>query len=110
MLKHLPAKHVRTSYCAMNDTQREIYNREVKLVMEHKQMIRDGTLPEDKKERSKIENNSSKNLIMSLRKASIHPLLFRHIYDDAKIDKMCDAIWMSQLTRRMVIRSISGRI
>lgn len=92
VLKHLPAKHVRTSYCAMNDTQREIYNREVKLVMEHKQMIRDGTLPEDKKERSKIENNSSKNLIMSLRKASIHPLLFRHIYDDAKIDKMCDAI------------------
>lgn len=92
VLKHLPAKHSRTCYNTMTDAQKEIYDREIKLVMEHRKMIRDGTLPKDKKERSKIENSSSKNLIMSLRKAAIHPLLFRHIYDDSKIDKMCDLI------------------
>ncbi|KAL3233417.1 ATP-dependent helicase FUN30 [Nakaseomyces bracarensis] len=92
VLKHLPAKHSRTCYNTMTDSQREIYDREIKLVMEHKKMISEGTLPKDKKERSKIENSSSKNLIMSLRKASIHPLLFRHIYDDSKINKMSDAI------------------
>ncbi|QLG73201.1 hypothetical protein HG535_0E02850 [Zygotorulaspora mrakii] len=92
VLKHLPAKHRTIEYCEMVKSQRDIYNAEIKLVMEHKKMVQDGTLPDDPKERAKIQKTSSKNLIMALRKASIHPLLFRALYDDKKLDKMSDAI------------------
>lgn len=92
VLKHLPAKHKHIAYCEMTDVQRQIYDKEIKLVMEHKRMIRDGKLPKDPKQVSKIKASSSKNLIMALRKASLHPLLYRHIYDDKIISKMSDAI------------------
>lgn len=92
VLKHLPAKHRNIEYCTMNEAQRKIYNGEIKLVMEHKRMVKDGKLPKDPKERAKIQSSSSKNLIMALRKASIHPLLFRSIYNDKIISKMSDAI------------------
>lgn len=92
VLKHLPPKHRAIEYCDMTKKQRNIYNTEIKLVMEHKQMIKDGALPKDAKERAKIQSSSSKNLIMALRKASLHPLLFRSLYDDKKLDKMSDAI------------------
>ncbi|CCF60428.1 hypothetical protein KAFR_0K00730 [Kazachstania africana CBS 2517] len=77
VLKHLPAKHLKIEKCEMKETQKEIYRREIQHVIDHK---------EGK------ETSSSKNLIMALRKASIHPLLFRHIYDDKVIDKMSTAI------------------
>lgn len=92
VLKHLPAKHRVIEHCEMNEAQRKIYNEEIKLVMEHKKMVQDGTLPTDPKEKAKIQSSSSKNLIMALRKASMHPLLFRTIYNDKVISKMSDAI------------------
>lgn len=92
VLKHLPAKHRVIEHCEMNETQRKIYNEEIKLVMEHKRMIQNGELPEDPKEKAKIQSSSSKNLIMALRKASLHPLLFRNLYNDKVLAKMSDAI------------------
>ena len=92
VLKHLPAKHHKIEYCIMQDLQRKIYDSEIKTVMEHKKMILDGTLPDDPKERAKIQSSSSSNLIMTLRKAALHPLLFRTIYNDALIAKMSKAI------------------
>ncbi|CCE64469.1 hypothetical protein TPHA_0H02660 [Tetrapisispora phaffii CBS 4417] len=92
VLKHLPAKHKHIVYCDMASSQREIYDKEIQMVKDHKKLIRDGMLPTDAKARKAIKDSSSKNLIMSLRKASIHPLLFRHIYDDATISKMSKAI------------------
>lgn len=84
VLKHLPPKHTKVSYCDMTETQREIYNKEIRLVMEHKKMLKEGTVTKNKKNTA----STSKNLIMALRKASLHPLLFRHIYNDAIINKM----------------------
>lgn len=92
VLKHLPAKHRVIEHCEMNAAQRKIYNEEIKRVMEHKKMIKDGTLPTDPKEKAKIQASSSKNLIMALRKASMHPLLFRTLYTDKTLAKMSDAI------------------
>lgn len=92
VLKHLPAKHRVIEHCEMNETQRRIYNEEIKLVMEHKRMIQNGELPDDPKEKAKIQASSSKNLIMALRKASLHPLLFRNLYNDKVLAKMSDAI------------------
>ncbi|CCD26424.1 DNA-dependent ATPase FUN30 NDAI_0H02500 [Naumovozyma dairenensis CBS 421] len=92
VLKHLPKRHNKIEYCDMTNSQREIYEQEVNTVMEHKRMISEGILPDDPKERAIIQNSSSKNIIMALRKASIHPLLFRKIYTDKIISKMSDAI------------------
>lgn len=83
VLKHLPAKHSKIATCTMTKTQREIYDNQIVQMKEYRR---------SKVEGRKVPNNTSKNLIMSLRKASIHPLLFRHIYDDKKIDKMSKAI------------------
>ena len=82
VLGHLPKKHHRIVTCEMNATQRELYNREIQHVMEHRRLLREG----------KTNKSTSKNLIMSLRKASIHPLLFRHIYTDSIISSMSKAI------------------
>ncbi|CAI4055690.1 hypothetical protein SUVZ_01G0480 [Saccharomyces uvarum] len=92
VLKHLPPKHTHIQFCELNPVQRKIYDKEIKTVLEHKRMVKDGELPKDAKERSKIQSSSSKNLIMALRKASLHPLLFRNIYDAKMITKMSDAI------------------
>lgn len=85
VLRHLPKKHSKIVMCDMNDIQRKIYNKEIKHVMAHRKQVREGNVVKDKR-------MDSKNLIMSLRKASIHPLLFRNLYDDSKIDKMSTAI------------------
>ncbi|CCH58262.1 hypothetical protein TBLA_0A04680 [Henningerozyma blattae CBS 6284] len=92
VLKHLPKKHKKIEFCDMTDLQKDIYHKQISSVIEHKRMIKEDLLPENKKERAKILASGSNNLIMSLRKASNHPLLFRHIYDDKKITKMSDAI------------------
>lgn len=86
VLKHLPAKHSRVVLCDMTDAQRRLYDREVATVkLQRKQRLL-GETP------TVAAADRAKNLIMTLRKASIHPLLFRDLYDDKKIDKMSDAI------------------
>ncbi|SCU84778.1 LANO_0C02366g1_1 [Lachancea nothofagi CBS 11611] len=99
VLKHLPRKHSKIEYCEMTEVQRSIYNREIQLVLEHKRTLAEGLeddadSPEPKKngKQMKSKMNISKNLIMSLRKASLHPLLFRHIYDNDVLDRMSRAI------------------
>ncbi|SCU80235.1 LAME_0B02146g1_1 [Lachancea meyersii CBS 8951] len=99
VLKHLPRKHTRIEYCDMLETQRAIYNREIQLVLEHKRMLaerdEEGESPQETKKNGKAvksKMNISKNLIMSLRKASLHPLLFRHIYTNDMLDQMSQAI------------------
>ncbi|CAL9733969.1 ATP-dependent helicase Fun30p [Monosporozyma servazzii] len=95
VLKHLPAKHNKIVTCEMNEIQRKIYNAEIKQVMERRKARLEAEQEEKesgKKKSKKKVDNSSKNLIMSLRKVSIHPLLFRNIYTDAMLDKMSKAI------------------
>lgn len=96
VLKHLPAKHNKNIMCEMNELQRKIYDKEIKSVMEQRRarMVKEKEQPEQSivkkpnKNKTRNKNNVSRNLIMSLRKASIHPLLFRNIYTDSMIDKM----------------------
>ena len=57
------------------------------------------------KNKRKIANNVSKNLIMALRKASIHPLLFRNIYTDSIIGKMSRDI-LKEVCGKMVTENI----
>ena len=78
VLKHLPAKTRRVEYCELFDSQSEIYESEKKKAL---QVI-------DDRAAKKTGINDTSNIMMALRKASIHPLLFRRLYDDKTLSKM----------------------
>ena len=82
VLKHLPTKTRRVEYCELFESQSEIYESERKKAL---QVIEDRTA-----KKTGIKDTS--NIMMALRKASIHPLLFRRLYTDkilAKMSKAC---------------------
>ncbi|KAK3675712.1 DNA-dependent ATPase fun30 [Recurvomyces mirabilis] len=77
----LPAKHSRVEWCDMTATQASFYNG---LIVEAREALQSGRAAERAKK--------SSNIMMSLRKAAIQPLLSRRIYTDAKIDKIVSAL------------------
>ena len=81
VLKHLPAKTRRVVYCDLSASQSEIYKRETAKALRVVAARAAG---------EKVGNETA-NVMMSLRKASIHPLLFRRIYDDKTISSMSKA-------------------
>lgn len=81
VLKHLPRKIRRVEHCNLSPAQAELYDKE-------KAQARD--LVAARKAGQKTGNEST-NIMMALRKASIHPLLFRHLYDDNTIGQMAQA-------------------
>ena len=81
VLKHLPTKTRRVEYCELTPSQSEIYE-------SHKQKAL--KIVRDRAAGVKV-NNESSNIMMALRKASIHPLLFRRLYTDSKLKKMSKA-------------------
>lgn len=78
VLKHLPAKTCRIEYCDMTQTQWEIYNAELNRAKEAMEARAAGKKPA----------SETGNVLMQLRKAAIHPMLFRRLFDDRKIKKM----------------------
>ncbi|KAL8682172.1 MAG: hypothetical protein Q9186_001793 [Xanthomendoza sp. 1 TL-2023] len=78
VLKHLPQKTRRVEYCDMSPNQTEIYNSEKARGL---QVIADRAA-------GKKVGNETANVMMALRKASIHPLLFRRVYHDKILKKM----------------------
>src|SRR5688572_22221274 len=66
----------------MNDIQSSIYHTHIDVAAEAIAARAAG----------KKGNKNSANVMMQLRKAAIHPLLFREIYTDAKIKQMSHAI------------------
>ncbi|KAF2035839.1 hypothetical protein EK21DRAFT_96459 [Setomelanomma holmii] len=80
VLKHLPKKTSRVEYCELTDTQKELYTEQLE---KQRKILRDranGVLVKD-----------HANVMMKLRQAAIHPLLFRHRYTDDKIRKISKA-------------------
>ena len=78
VLKHLPAKLRRVEYCELTTSQLEIYKgREAQA----RRILAD-------REAGKKTGSETTYIMTDLRKASIHPLLFRRIYDDGIISKM----------------------
>jgi SWI/SNF-related matrix-associated actin-dependent regulator 1 of chromatin subfamily A len=76
VLKDLPKKSHRVEYCEMHPSQRLIYN---EILQKQKDQIA---------ARARGETDSKKdanNVLMQLRKAASHPLLFRKIYNDDKL-------------------------
>lgn len=80
VLKHLPKKTCRVEYCDLTDTQKTLYEQQLQ---KQRKILLDraaGLLVKD-----------HANVMMKLRQAAIHPLLFRHRYTDDKIRKMSKA-------------------
>ncbi|KAA8577240.1 hypothetical protein MFRU_021g00640 [Monilinia fructicola] len=85
VLKHLPTKLCRVERCSLEATQAKIYNEHADAAKERARKRLEGVkIPALKSE----ENNP----IMQLRKAAIHPLLFRRHFTDEKIEKMVDIL------------------
>ena len=78
VLKYLPQKTRRVEYCELSQAQAELYNSEKARGL---QVIADRAA-------GKKVGNETANVMMALRKASIHPLLFRRVYDDATLKQM----------------------
>jgi SWI/SNF-related matrix-associated actin-dependent regulator of chromatin subfamily A containing DEAD/H box 1 len=83
VLKDLPKKSHQIEYCEMHPEQRIIYE-EIKQKQQDQIALRaKGEIP------SQRDGN---NVLMQLRKAANHPLLFRRLYTDSKINKMAKEI------------------
>ncbi|KAL8950762.1 MAG: hypothetical protein Q9222_003217 [Ikaeria aurantiellina] len=81
VLKHLPKKSRRVEYCDPSPSQAEIYNREKAR----------GLQVVARRAAGEKVGNETANVMMALRKASIHPLLFRRVYTDQTLKKMARA-------------------
>ncbi len=77
VLRHMPEKVRRVEYCGLHLAQKAIYADQ--MAKGHQALMdrADG-----------VTKTSSTNIMMALRKAAMHPLLFRTIYTDAKLRKM----------------------
>jgi SWI/SNF-related matrix-associated actin-dependent regulator 1 of chromatin subfamily A len=84
----LPKKVSRVEWCDMSDTQANLYADVISEAQEFFTEKANGTV--------KGQASRSSNVIMSLRKAAIHPLLSRRIYDDKKIDKIVGVLSRSE--------------
>ena len=93
----LPTKHSRVEYCDMTPSQVKYY----RTLFEDAQQI---FAEEHTGGRKKISN-----ILMALRKAAMHPLLGRNLYDDSKIEKMTDICVANQAfggnNRRDLVRT-----
>lgn len=94
VLKHLPAKTHEVVYCELTKSQQEIYDKYLnqgkatRIERERRKQL----VGKEAEEARKVAIPTSSNVMMSLRKASMHPLLFRLIYTDAKLAKMSKLI------------------
>ncbi|ODV80562.1 uncharacterized protein CANTADRAFT_88493 [Suhomyces tanzawaensis NRRL Y-17324] len=95
VLQHLPAKCHEIVRCELTETQRKIYDakldhaKSTRAERERRKLL---TRKEDLEEAKNNPIPSSSNVLMALRKASLHPLLFRNEYTDEKLEKMSKVI------------------
>lgn len=82
VLKHLPAKTRRVEYCELMPLQQEIYSAS---------QAKARKILQDREAGIKPTGNQTANIMMELRKASMHPMLFRELYDDKTVSKMAHA-------------------
>lgn len=99
VLQDLPPKTEIIEYCEMTPAQKEIYRETLakhkKAVAESKEEPVEEEAPKPKKRGrasaktgKQVQENTSSNVLMALRKAANHPMLFRRIYTDKKIKQL----------------------
>jgi SWI/SNF-related matrix-associated actin-dependent regulator 1 of chromatin subfamily A len=83
VLKHMPTKVCRVQYCTLHPSQAKVYNGHILKAQERAKAIAEG---------KKVPKTDENNPLMQLRKAAIHPLLFRRHFTNEKISKMADIL------------------
>lgn len=95
VLQHLPAKCHEIVKCDLSKDQRSIYDElynKAKSTRSERERRKLLSSKEQVELNKKQPIESSSNVLMALRKASLHPLLFRIQYTDEKLAKMAKAI------------------
>ena len=91
VMKYLPEKHSHIVYCGMTPAQRAIYDG---AVADARYKIRERekrkTMSADQV--SKLPKLGSSNYLMTLRKACLHPMLFRYLYTEPVLHVMAKKI------------------
>ena len=88
VLQHLPTKTRRVEYCPLNDSQQAIYDEKVARV---KEILAEREAAKTDPTKKKVTSKESTNTLMELRKASLHPLLFRRHYNDTLLHDITKA-------------------
>ena len=88
VLQHLPTKTRRVESCPLNDSQQKIYDEKVARV---KEIVAEREAAKADPAKKKVTSKESINSLMELRKASLHPLLFRRHYDDNVLHDVTEA-------------------
>lgn len=96
VLQHLPAKSHEVVTCDMTERQRQVYNEELnrnkKSIKEANAEVKEGAKEEKSSRKTKQASIALDNVLMQLRKAALHPLLFRRLFDDKKLQIMAKEI------------------
>ncbi|KAI5965429.1 FUN30 [Candida theae] len=95
VLQHLPAKCHEIVHCKLTSDQAELYNKFLNdgRRIRSERIRRKNLSPSEVIKLSKTDPiPTSSNVLMQLRKAALHPLLFRVRYTDEKIKSMAKAI------------------
>jgi SWI/SNF-related matrix-associated actin-dependent regulator 1 of chromatin subfamily A len=79
VLKDLPGKTQIVKVCPMTPNQRKLYT---DIVVKSKKSLQDKEVEKAKKSAMSAQFEKMSNIIIHLRKAADHPLLFRNIYGD----------------------------
>lgn len=104
VLKDLPKKNERIEWCNMIPLQQEIYHqtmqRSRRVLMEESEpedelAIAEAAAQKGRPKKKKVikaqQQDLSSNVLMDLRKATAHPMLFRRLYDDDTIKQVAKA-------------------
>lgn len=83
VLKHMPPKICRVEYCNLYDGQADVYNGHLNKAKDLAKLKASG---------GKALKSDENNPMMQLRKAAIHPMLFRRHFTDDKLEKMVDIL------------------
>ncbi|CAN3375099.1 hypothetical protein DIURU_005358 [Diutina rugosa] len=95
VLQHLPSKCHEIIDCSMTESQQKIYDEEIDRAKKTRAERERRATITDKAELEKFKKDplpSSTNVLMQLRKATLHPMLFRIDFTDDKLKEMAKAI------------------
>lgn len=102
VLAHLPPKTHEVLKCEMTERQREIYAEQMKRNKHGLKSAKD-QVDEQQSLKKKEQREAGKqldNVLMQLRKAALHPLLFRQLYSDKKLRQMAKAIMNEEVYKK----------
>lgn len=101
VLQHLPPKSHEVVFCDMLPHQRELYQVEFNRQRSHirtanNEVKADSVAGKSKTRKGRQATMALDNVLMKLRQMALHPLLFRNIYDDNKLQKMATDIMQEE--------------